>query len=276
MTSIRYGSPTFLFRDICKNDLLGVLTNIAGCGFEGVELFGMFGVDPKSIRKRCDDIGLQVMCDHIPYNDFVSETDKIIEERALLGTPYITIDCFPEDKVPGAVNFSEAAEQIERIGSKCKKSGLTLLYHNQGFDLIDKVDGKTILEVLLDTIPHEYLSFQPDLGWIALGGGDPEYLLDKYRDRCPIIHLKDYYSSGPLLLRCASILGYKRGGKEYSDFEFRPTGYGIMNFAKLMPKVLACNPKWIVADHDLSYERDSLADLKASLEYVRKLVSLYI
>jgi Xylose isomerase-like TIM barrel. len=254
---------------------MGVLESIAACGFEGVELFGLFGENPRRIRRRCDETGLQVICDHIPYNDFVSETDKIIEARAMLGTPYITIDCIPEDKRPGTAGFPDAVEQIRRVGAQCKKSGMQLLYHNQGFDLIDRADGKPILEVLLDTIPPESLSFQPDLGWIALGGGDPAYYLEKYRGRCPNIHLKDYYATGPVALRCASMLGYKRGGKEYADFEFRPTGYGVMNFAGLMPKVLACKPAWIVADHDLSYERDSLADLKASLEYVRKLASLY-
>lgn len=275
MASIKFGSPTFLFRDICKNDLMGVLENIAGCGFDGVELFGLFGEDPKKIRKKCDEIGLQVMCDHITYNDFVSQTDKIIDDRAILGTPFITIDCIPQDKLPGTAGFPEAVEQIKRISIQCKKSGMQLLYHNQGFDLIDKVDGKPMLDALLDTIPAEYISFQPDLGWIALGGGDPAYYLDKYRGRCPNIHMKDYYAAGPLELRCASILGYNRGGKDYADFEFRPTGYGIMNFAALMPKVLACEPSWIVADHDLSYERDSLVDLKDSLLYVKKLVSLY-
>ncbi len=275
MKSILVGSPTFLLRNICQTDLLGVLEKIAGCGFDGVELFGMFGVDSTTLRKKCDEIGIQVLCDHIPYDQFVSETDKIIEEHAILGMPYITIDCIPEDKLPGAAYFPEATEQIVRISTQCKKSGMQLLYHNQGFDLIEKVDGKPILEVLLDTIPPEYLSFQPDLGWIALGGGDPAYYLEKYRDRCPNIHMKDYYASGPLELRCASILGNKRGGKEYADFEFRPTGYGVMNFAMLMPKILDCNPKWIVADHDHSYERDAMVDLIASLDYVKKLISLY-
>lgn len=275
MESIRYGSPTFLFREVCKRDLLGVLTGIANCGFEGVELFGMFGYDPKDIKTRCDEIGLQVMCDHIPYEEFTADPQRIIRDRAILGSPYITIDCLPQDKLPGAPNFSEAVEQIERIGGLCKQAGMTLLYHNQGFDLIDRVDGKPALEVLLDTISADYLSFQPDLGWITLGGGNPAYYLEKYRDRCPIVHMKDYYASGPLLLRTASVLGYERGGAEYANFEFRPTGYGIMNFAELMPDILACRPDWIVADHDLSYERDEFADLKASLEYVRKLVCFY-
>lgn len=272
---VKFGSPTFLLRDICKSDLLGVLDNIAGCGFDGLELFGLFGENPKTIRKKCDELNIVIMGDHITYDEFVSETDRVIDEHSILGTNYITIDCIPDDRLPGTDRFSEVAYQIERIGKKCNDAGMRLLYHNQGFDIIDKIGDKHMVEVLLDTVSSEYLSFQPDLGWIAIAGGDPAYFLKKYRDRCPVVHMKDYYATGPVMLRSASVLGEQRGGVEYSSFEFRPTGYGIMRFAELMPNVLECNPEWIVADHDLSYERDTLVDLKNSLDYLRKLYSLY-
>lgn len=272
MRSFRFGSPTFIFRDICKSDLLGVLENISNCGFEGVELFGMFGVKPKQIKNKCDELGLQVMCDHITYEEFVSRTDQVIEERAILGTTFITIDCIPADKIPGAENFSEAIDQIVRISQKCRDAGMTLLYHNQGFDIIERVNGTPILEVLLDTIPAEYLSFQPDIGWISLGGGNPAYYLDKYKDRCPIIHLKDYFTNRPIILQAASILGSQRGGTEYAGFEFRPTGYGVMNYATLVSRILACNPEWIVADHDLAYERNGFDDIQMSVDYIKNLL----
>jgi hypothetical protein len=44
---------------------------------------------------------------------------------------------------------------------------------------------------------------------------------------------------------------------------------------RLMPMCLSCAPEWFVMDHDLAYERDSFADLKLSLDYVKTLLSLY-
>jgi len=49
-------------------------------------------------------------------------------------------------------------------------------------------------------------------------------------------------------------------------------GYGILNFPGLLNKIKACEPKWLLADHDLAYERDSYFDLKISLEYMKNLI----
>lgn len=273
--SIRYGSPTFLFRDGHAGDLLKVIRRIAACGYDGFELYGLFGETPEAIKQTCDEAGIAVMGDHIAYPEFVSETQSVIKKRLVLGTPYITVDKIPEDHLPGRPYFIDAVREITRIGRECKAAGMQLLYHNHGYDFTDRIEGRYALEYILDSIEPELLRYQPDLGWIELGGADPAYFLEKYRDRSPVIHLKDYYSTAPVRLSSAPELGYRRGGAEYNHFEFRPTGYGVMNFAKYMPAVLACRPKWLVADHDLSYERDTFVDLKDSLDYVKKLVTLY-
>jgi sugar phosphate isomerase/epimerase len=272
---IKYASPTFLFRDGHAGDILTVIRRIAECGYDGFELYGLFGESPENIKNICDKNGIVVMGDHIPYTEFVGETQDVIKKRVTLNTPFITVDKIPKEHLPGGQRFSETVVEITRIAKECKAAGLQLLYHNHGYDLIDKADGKYVLEGILDSIDPELVKFQPDLGWIELGGGDPSYFLEKYKDRCPVIHLKDYYSTAPMRLSSAPELGYERGGADYNFFEFRPTGYGVVNFAKYMPAVLACKPQWLVADHDLSYERDTFVDLEDSLLYVKKLATLY-
>ena len=65
-----------------------------------------------------------------------------------------------------------------------------------------------------------------------------------------------------------------RGGADRGHFEFRPTGYGVLNLPKLMPLCLDCEPAWFVMDHDLAYERDPYEDLKLSLDYTRALLKM--
>jgi len=274
---IQYSSPTFLFRDGHAGDILSVIPRIAACGFDGLELYGLFGKTPEELKQVCNESGIRVVCDHVPYTEFVSDTLNVIKARAYLGAPYITVDKIPTEHLPGGAHFPETVREITRIAKECQAAGMQLLYHNHGYDLTDGpvIDGKYVLECILDSIDPDLMKFQPDLGWIDLGGGDPSYFLEKYRDRCPIIHLKDYYATAPMRLTSAPALGYERGGADYNFFEFRPTGYGIVDFAKYMPAVLACKPEWLVADHDLSYERDTFVDLEDSLLYVKKLVDLY-
>ena len=141
-------------------------------------------------------------------------------------------------------------------------------------DMFDKGRWRSVLDLILDNIIRS-LKYQPDLGWLALGGGDPVYYLKKYKDRCPVIHLKDYFVTEPTLLESPFVLGTERGGAEYNYFEFRPSGYGVMNFPALMPHILACEPEWITTDHDMSDERDTYKDMAMSLTYIKQLISLY-
>ena len=90
---------------------------------------------------------------------------------------------------------------------------------------------------------------------MSIGSADPAYYLEKYKDRSPVIHFKDYMPAG-------------------DSFQFRPTGYGIMNNAELYATSLSCNPEWYIMDHDCAYERDIYFDLAISLEYFKNLMSV--
>lgn len=270
----RFASPTFLFRHLCPTYLPEIMSKLKKCGFDGIELYGMFGISPDTILEYCREYDLSILCDHIHYEEFTRHTELCVTARAVLGARYLTVDNIPESLLPGTEGWPEARKEIERISRVCREHGIQLLYHNHGYDLIRKVEGIPTLERILDEISPELLRFQPDLGWLSLGGGDPVYYLRKYRDRCPIIHLKDYFSTAPLLLESPFLLGEARGGPEHHFFEFRPSGYGVMNYPQLMPDILACEPEWITLDHDMSYERDVYQDMEMSLRYMKELVAL--
>lgn len=271
---IKFASPTFLFREQCHQNLKQIMNSLSNIGFNGLELYGMFGLKSDVILDFCRESGLEITCDHIHYEEFSQNTLQSIKDRTLLGAKFLTIDNIPSNLLPGTASFSEAIHEIERISRVCRDYGVQLLYHNHGYDLMQKVNGIPILEIILDNIDPELLKFQPDLGWIRLGGGDPNYYLEKYKTRCPIIHLKDYFVTAPILLESPFLLGNNRGGLDYNFFEFRPSGFGIMNYPSLMPKILECNPLWITTDHDLSYERDTYEDMKIGLDYTKYLVSI--
>ncbi|MEW6549402.1 MAG: sugar phosphate isomerase/epimerase [Spirochaetota bacterium] len=271
---ILYASPTFLFRERCPSELGQIMKRLAEIGFDGLELYGMFGFSSDEILSFCEEHNLGIVSDHVHFDEFSKDTEGVISRRTSMGAKFLTIDNIPPAMMPGTKAFPEAVREIERISLLCKRHGVQLLYHNHGYDLMNKVDGIPMLDIILESTDPDLLKFQPDLGWISLGGGDPVRYLEKYKDRCPIIHIKDYFSTAPLLLESAFPLGKNRGGADYSFFEFRPSGYGIMNYPDLMPRILACDPVWITTDHDLSYERDTFIDMKMGLDYTKYLVSL--
>ena len=154
------------------------------------------------------------------------------------------------------------------------KQAVSVSIADERSELAACVDGVPQLQYLLDHTRPETLALEPDLGWMEVGGGDCAEYLTAYRDRCPVIHLKDYYSSDNAKLGRVREFVPARGTAERGHFEFRPTGYGVLNLPKLMPLCLACDPEWFVMDHDLAYERDPYNDLKLSLDYTRALLAM--
>ena len=114
---------------------------------------------------------------------------------------------------------------------------------------------------------------EPDLGWMLFREVDPAQALAQYAGCCPVIHLKDLYARDFSRVGKGEEVGEEKARPDKGYFEFRHTGFGMLNLPRLMPLCLDCRPEWFVVDHDLSYERDPYSDLKASLDYVNQLLA---
>jgi len=272
---IKLASPLYILREQCAIDLYSVLKKLKLTGFDGVEFLGFFGHSADEVRRWLDEIGFRALGNHVSYQSFVDDIGGTLDFHATVGCAFITVGDIGVSGFPGSRNWERTLAGLSRIAEQARKYGITILYHNHDHELIEHVEGHELLDAILSSTPKDVLAFEPDLGWIEIGGGNCEYYLTRYADRCPVIHLKDYFSSDRTLHGSVRDFLPRRGGAERGYFEFRPTGYGVINYAGLLPLCLACEPEWFVLDHDLAYERDSFADLKLSLEYVKALLSLY-
>lgn len=267
----KLASPLFILRNEAQKDLFGVLEKLSVLGFEGVEFLGFFGKSPGEIRKKMDSLHLKAVGNHVSVNDFMKDCHKVIEDHIELGCKYITI-AWPDNSIkPGIKGFDAIVKEIGYLAKCCRDKGIIPLYHNHGFEF-----GTTpsMLDIIAETCEEDGLCLEPDLGWMAFAQADPFSYLSKYAKRCPVIHLKDIYAEDLSKVGDAADLDSQKANPARGYFEFRPTGYGILNIPKLMPLCLKCNPEWLVMDHDLSYERNSFSDLKLSLDYVRNMLDI--
>lgn len=268
MKKIKMASPLYILRNECEQDLAGVLRKLAKIGFDGIEFLGFFGHSADEVKQMLLDNGLEALGNHVPFQELMANADDILSFHQKVGCSYLTVADVPLD------HFDAVVSALDMLASKAAEKGMRLLYHNHDQELIEKTGSKENLAYIMDCTKSETICLEPDLGWMEIGGGDPAWYLTRYADRCPVIHLKDYYSSDNNLLGRVREFVPERGTAERGHFEFRPTGYGVLNLPKLMPLCLKCNPEWFVMDHDLSYERDSYDDLKASLDYTRMLLAM--
>lgn len=274
MQNIKMASPLYILREQCAADLFSVLRKLKDSGYDGIEFLGFFGHGAEEVRRWLDELGLRALGNHVSYQSFLNDIHGTLDFHAAVGCGYITVSDLGKSGYPGSPNWAQTLAGLTKISEQAHKYGITLLYHNHDHELIERVGGQELLDAILSATPKQVLSFEPDLGWIEIGGGNCVDYLTRYVDRCPVIHLKDYYSADSSKLGFVRDFLPQRGSAERGYFEFRPTGYGVLNLARLMPLCLNCTPEWFVMDHDLAYERDSFADLKLSLDYVKTLLSL--
>jgi len=272
--AIKLASPLFILREYCQADLPGVLRRLRALGFDGVEFLGLFGHDAADLRALMDDIGLEAVGDHIGINELLADPDKHLDAYRTLGCKFLSVVGIPEEAMPGTDGWAETQAKYARAAALARARGITLLYHNHDNELLHRVNGAHQLEAIMDGIPADHLKLEPDLGWIRIGGGDPLHFITKYRDRCPILHWKDFYASDCSLLGDVHDFLPNKGPADRGSFAFRPTGYGIMNYPALLQPSLQCAPQWIVLDHDLAYENDPFNELKLSLDFARALLAL--
>lgn len=269
MKKIPIASPLFILRDKCAEDLQGVLRRLGEIGFDGVEFLGLFGHEPAEIRAWLDEFGLKAVGDFISYKALEENAEKVLSDHEVLGCGWLSVGDIPLD------DMAASSARMDEFAAKAREHGIRLQYHNHDNELIDKKDGQDVLAYIMDHTAPDTLLLEPDIGWIEIGGGCAEEYLKKYADRCEVLHFKDYYATDRSLLGRVRDFVPQRGPVERGCFEFRPTGYGIVDYPKLLPPALACEPQWIVADHDLAYERDSFEDLNMSLQYIRALLALH-
>lgn len=271
MGGYRLGGPLFILREHADRDLPGVLERMAEIGFEGVEFVGFFGQTPEAIRKKLDSLGLKAISNHVNINGFIKDPAGVIEAHKILGCEFLTLAWPDNDLRPGSHGFSEAVGNIKALCGICYENGMTPIYHNHDFEFAAE---PSFFDIFMEECKNERLCLEPDLGWMAYMNVDQVPYLIKYRDRMPVIHLKDIYARDISKVGPGNRHGGIKANPEKGYFEFRPTGYGMVNFPRLIPYCLDCNPKWFIADHDLAYDRDILADLKLSFDYMKSLLEI--
>ncbi len=245
---VRIGVGLYIVREDAANDLGATLGRLKAIGYDGAELLGFFGAAPAALKSMLEAFKLEALGDHVPLDAFLKDPNRVLEDHLAIGCRRITLYC-PRERVE-AEPFGALAGGFSEAAARCLRAGVTPMYHNHDFDMRGE---EPFALRMLDAVKN--LRFEPDVGWMAVAGKDPARCIAPYKDRTPVIHLKDVHLMD--------------GG-----FVFRPTGYGDVNTPKLLPALLACNPEWLMVDHDLAYARDSYNGLALSFQYVKTLLSL--
>jgi sugar phosphate isomerase/epimerase len=220
----RLGLMLYTVRDDCARDLAGTLRAVASMGFEGVELFELYGHDPATVRGWLDELGLPACARHASLDAVESEVPALAAEAQALGFRRLVVSW-----IQPPASTAEADAWVERLTLAARRAGeydLELGFHNHDGELRPLEDGSTFLDRLLESP----LFLELDLGWAWFAGVDPAELLERAGGRVPLVHVKDFRARG--------------------ERSFTTVGDGAVGYESVAPAAAEAGVDWLLVEQD--------------------------
>lgn len=254
-------------RDELLQDFEGTLKKVKALGYDGVEFAGLYGRSAAEVKATVHAIGLVPISAHVPIGDLLADPDGIMAAYREIGCQYMAVPWLEDKRRPGGEEYESTITDIAMLAGCAKKHGLALLYHNHDFEFV-KVGNQFALDMMYERIPE--LMAELDTCWIGVAGENPADYIEKYAGRAPIVHLKDYVMPGKKPTKMYELIGAQTEGESDDGvFEFRPVGYGIQDFAKIIAAAARAGSQWFIIEQDKpSMGKSPLECAEMSIKYL--------
>jgi sugar phosphate isomerase/epimerase len=187
---MEYGVQMYSVRDITDADLKGALASVARQGYAFVEFAGFFGADAAEVVEWLRENNLKVSGTHTGLKELSENLEEIIAFHRAIGNPRIIV---PYAELDSQAKIDEFVERMNALAPRLESAGIRLGYHNHAHEFKVNPDGSAAFEQLLY---RTKLDLEIDTFWAYAAGVDPVALLQRLKDRVPVIHIKDGYADG--------------------------------------------------------------------------------
>jgi sugar phosphate isomerase/epimerase len=236
--------------EVHRTEMARMLAEMAQAGYAGIEIGSHRVMDlysPETFLGMCTQEGLYVSGIHTPirrYDDGdLDYAKKAADYSQALGTKFMLVSG-REGTGKTQDDYKATAEVLNQVGEICRERGLTYLYHNHWYEIVDEAAE---LHALCDLTDPNLVSLCLDIGWVERANASVVAITTEFLDRIAYFHLKDT-----------------------KDEKFVSLGDGTVDF-----------PGWLAAiqgkgDFYLTYERDeflptALESAKKTRNYLRSL-----
>lgn len=268
------GIQVYGLRDLLENtpeNFKSVMTKVKEMGYDGVELAGLYGLEPEFVKKTLDEVGLTPISAHVAFQEMMDDIDKVIADYSVIGVKYLVMPYMAEEYRPAnPAGFKEFLPLLNEVGEKIHKAGMTFLYHNHDFEFVKLENGKWGYDEMFDAIPAENLQSELDTCWCDVATGEAPEFIKKYTDRIPVVHLKDYIKKGEVKNMYKLIgIDEEESAGDTGYFGFRPVGFGQMIWEPVLAAAMEANAQWVIVEQDEHYELEPLECARRSREYLK-------
>jgi sugar phosphate isomerase/epimerase len=174
------------------------------------------------------------------------------------GFRYAVYPYVPPASRHGADTFKELADTLNRAGAECRKAGLKLCYHNHAFEY-QTFGSQFGLEIMMDALDKSAVGLELDVFWASVGGHDPVELLEKYKGRVDLMHIKDKAEGTPV-----------QYNETVPKTAFKEAGKGVLDWPKILKAAQASGVKHYFVEQDQT-PGNPIDSLRTSYQYLHAL-----
>jgi sugar phosphate isomerase/epimerase len=221
------GLELYSVRDVLKDDLMGVVKDVAKMGYDGVEFYSPYydwsPAYAKQVRALLDDLGIKCFSTHNGGKSYAADgIDKAIELNSIIGSKMIVLA--GAGRVEGQDGWRKVADLLTAGAEKMRPAGLRAGYHNHQSEF-KVIDGWRPIEVLAKNTAKDVV-LQLDVGTCVEVGYDPVAWINQNPGRIGSIHCKDFskdpskqykvlFGDGDAPWKKIFAAAEKKGGVEY-------------------------------------------------------------
>jgi sugar phosphate isomerase/epimerase len=195
------GFQVWTVKDMLVKDFPGTLKLIADMGYQSVEMcsppgyessgFGpLMKLSAKEMKKIINDAGLAFESSHYGMDELRNHLDERIEFAKESGQKQMILSSFGLPKNATMSDWQKAADELNAIGVKTKRSGIQTGFHNHNMEF-EKIGDTMIYDALMKQFDPDYVKMQFQVAVISMGYKASDYFT-KYPGRFISAHLADW------------------------------------------------------------------------------------
>ena len=251
-TSPPLGFQLYTVRKLIPDQARETLQRLAQIGYRQVE---SLRENNSVVLPLCKEFGIHAVSAHqetplvtgnyAAWKDFFPQGkpadltwEKAVDDAARAGFKFMVIPYLMPGERGSLDDFRRYADQFNKAGEPVRKAGMQLCYHHHSFEFGPK-EGSRPIDVFLERLDPKLVKFEMDVFWVSVAGQDPVALLNQWKGRVALIHLKD---KAP---------GLKIHFEEnLSPNAFREVGLGVLDFRKILASAHAAGVEHYFVEQD--------------------------
>ena len=195
------GFQSWIVREKMGNDFPGTLKMVADMGYQSVEMCSPVGYEslgfgplkkykPIELKKIINDAGLIWPSTHYGMDELRNHLDDRIEFAKESGQKQMILSSFGLPEKATISDWLKAADELNTMGMKTKKSGIQMGYHNHDMEF-EKLGDTLIYDALMSQFDPSLIKMQFQVAVISKGFKASTYF-KKYPGRYISAHLADW------------------------------------------------------------------------------------